>query len=166
MECSCSKRNSAMKINVRSSNTIKVEVIQLIVKETQLPKIYIIHTLYSKENPIPTPPCLIHNPLNTPHSPQVSNSSFNFCQGPHCMQQTRFCCEILLIMLSHHQNNTFSLEQPCDVARSHPFWPPKKNSSAPPVHIVPFNAVFPLFIYIFVGWNALTKARRGKKRRI
>ena len=80
------------------------------------------------------------------------------------MQQTRFCGEISLIMLSHHQNNTFSLEQPCDPARSRPIGFQKKNLSAPPGQIVPFNAVFPLFIYIFVGWDALAKARRGKEK--
>ena len=50
---------------------------QLIVKEAQVPKICIIQTLYPKENMPTTPPYLIHNPHNTPNSPQVSNSSFN-----------------------------------------------------------------------------------------
>ena len=62
------------------------------------------------------------------------------------------------------QNNIFSLEQPCDAARSRPFDLQKKNSSAPPGQNVSFNAVNSAFIYLFVGWDALAKARRGKEK--
>ena len=31
---------------------------------------------------------------------------------------------------------------------------------------MPFNEVFPLFINIFVGWDALAKARRGKEKKL
>ena len=154
-----------LKINVRSSKTVKVEVIKLIVKETQLPKICIIHTLYSKENLILTPPCLIHNPLNTPHSPQVSMSSFNFCQGPHCMQQTRLCGEILLVMLSHHQNNALSLEQPYDRARSHPFWPPKKKIVSTPWTNCAFQCGFSAFNLYFCGVGCLSQGKEGQKEK-
>ena len=131
---------------------IKVEVIQLIVKEIQLPKICIIHTLHYKENPILTPHCLIHNPLNTPHSPQVSNSSFNFCQGPHCMQQTRFCGKISLVMLSHHPNNAFSLEQPCAA------------SSTPWTNRV-FQCSFSTFYLYFCGVGCLSQGKEGQKEK-
>ena len=75
------------------------------------------------------------------------------------MQQTRFCSEISLVMLSHHQNNALSLKQPCDMARSRPIGLQKKFVSTPGQN-VPFNAV----IYIFVEWDALAKARRGKEK--
>ena len=42
---------------------------------------------------------------------------------------------------------------------------PKKNSSAPPGQITLFSAVFPLLIEIFVGWDALAKAKEGPKRK-
>ena len=60
--------------------------------------------------------------------------------------------------------NAFLLEQPCDPARSRPIGLPKKNSSASPGQMCLFNVVFPLFIYLFVGWDALAKARRGKEK--
>ena len=131
-----------------------------------MPKICISHTLYSKEKPILTPPCLIHNPLNTPHSPQASNSSFNFCQGPHCMQQTRFCSEILLIMLSHHQNNTFSLEQPCDAARSRPFWPPKKIHQHPLDKSCLSMRFFCFFYLYFCGVGCLSQGKEGQREKL
>ena len=80
------------------------------------------------------------------------------------MQQTRFCGEISLIMLSHHQNNTFSLEQPCDVVRSRPIGLQKKIRQHPLDKSCLSMQFFPLFIYIFVGWDALAKARRGKEK--
>ena len=58
----------------------------------------------------------------------------------------------------------FSLEQPYDLVRSRPIGLPKKNLSASPGQIVSFNEVFPLFTYLFVGWDALAKARRGKEK--
>ena len=39
--------------------------------------------------------------------------------------------------------------------------PPKKNSSAAPGQIELFSAVFLLFIEVFVGWDALAKAKEG-----
>ena len=44
--------------------------------------------------------------------------------------------------------------------------PEKKNSSAPPGQITLFSAVFPLLIEIFVGWDALAKAKEGQKRKL
>ena len=60
--------------------------------------------------------------------------------------------------------NLLSLEQPHDLVRSRPIGLPKKNLSASPGQNVSFNVVFPLFTYLFVGWDALAKARRGKEK--
>ena len=48
--------------------------------------------------------------------------------------------------------NAFSLEQPCDPVRSRPIGLQKKNLSAPPGQIMPFNADFPLFnLFLWAG---------------
>ena len=60
--------------------------------------------------------------------------------------------------------NLLFLEQPHDLARSRPIGVLRKNSSAPPGQNMPFNAAFPAFTYLFVGWDALAKARRGKEK--
>ena len=79
------------------------------------------------------------------------------------MQQTRFCGEILLALLSHHQLMHSLWNSPVtrrDLARS----ASKKNLSASPGQNVSFNVVNSAFSYLFVGWDALAKARRGKEK--
>ena len=44
--------------------------------------------------------------------------------------------------------------------------PEKKNSSAPPGQITLYSAVFPLLIEIFVGWDALAKAKEGQRENL
>ena len=60
--------------------------------------------------------------------------------------------------------NAFLLEQPCDLARSRPISLSKKICQHPLDKMCLFNAVFPLFIYLFVRWDALAKARRAKRK--
>ena len=43
--------------------------------------------------------------------------------------------------------------------------PEKKKSSAPPGQITLFSVVFPLLIEVFVGWDALAKAKEEQKRK-
>ena len=50
--------------------------------------------------------------------------------------------------------NVLSLEQPYDPARSRPIGLPKKNLSPPPGQIMPFNAVFFPFSFIFL-WGGM-----------
>ena len=80
------------------------------------------------------------------------------------MQQTRFCGKISLIMLSHPKIIYFLWNSPVmrrDLAR---LTFRKKNLSEPSGQNVSFNAVNSAFIYLFVGWDALVKARRGKEK--
>ena len=127
-----------------------------------MPKICIIQTLYPKESMPTTPPYLIHNPHNTP---QISNSSFNHnkvciaCNRPGFAARSRYSCCLTTKIMHFLWNNPVMRR---DLARFG--LRRKKNPSAPRGQIVPLNAVFPLFINIFVGWDALAKARRGKEK--
>ena len=80
------------------------------------------------------------------------------------MQQTRFCGEISLVMLSHHQNNALSLEQPCDTVRSHPFWPPKKICQHP-LDKSCLSMQFFRFLFIFCGVGCLSQGKEGQKEK-
>ena len=128
-----------------------------------MPKICIIQMLYSKKNPIPTPSCLIHNPHNTPHSPQ-------FLILVLILSRTALHAtgQVLWQDLTSHvvstPNNAFSLEQPCDPVRSRPIGLPKKIHQHPLDKMCLSMWLFPLFIHLFVGWDALAKARRGKEK--
>ena len=85
------------------------------------------------------------------------------------MQQTRSCGEISLIMLSHHQNNTFSLEQPCDAGEISPDRPPKKKKfvSTPWTnHAFQCGFFFSLFIYIFCGVGCLSQGKEGQREKL
>ena len=109
----------------------------------------------------------------------------NFSQACHFVHQNMGH----LVRLQVYNCSCFQLNRPGFAARSHLSWCPhhqlmhflwnspvtrrdlaqsasKKNSSAPPGQIVPFNVVFPLYIYIFMGWDALAKARRGKEKNL
>ena len=87
MEHGCRNTKLHLKINVRFSKTVKVEIITSNSKRNRSTKICIIQLLHPKVNTIPTPPCLIHNPHNAPHPLQVSSSSFNFVKG--CIARNR-----------------------------------------------------------------------------
>ena len=128
-----------------------------------MPKICIIQILQQKENPIPAPHCLIHNPHNAyVHHNSLIQVLILSRTALHVTDQ------VLRRDLASHvvstPTNLFSLEQLHDPVRSHPIGLPKKNSSASPGQNVSFNVNNSAFIYLFVGWNALAKARRGKEK--
>ena len=79
------------------------------------------------------------------------------------MHQTRFCGEISLVSLSHHRIYAFDLANPV-MHEISPISPPEKKFVSIPCTFSVFNAVILLFIAIFVGWDALAKARRGKEK--
>ena len=130
-----------LKTNVRFSTPVKVEIVLANSKRNTGAKICILHTLHSQENPITTPPCLIHNPLHTPHSPQVSQSSFFFfffffffflilSRTPlHSIDQVLW--RDLASPVVSPPTNVPSLEQPCDLARSRPIGLQKKIRQHP-----------------------------------
>ena len=131
-----------------------------------MPKICIIQILHQKENPIPTPPPVSFI-THTTHYIHHKSLILVLILSRTALHSTD---QVLQRDLANHaispQNNIFSLEQPCDVARSCPFdlQKKKKNLSSPPEQNVSFNAVNSAFIYLFVGWDGLAKARRGKEK--
>ena len=60
--------------------------------------------------------------------------------------------------------NLFSLEQPCDVARSRPIGP-KKNSSASRGQNVPFDAVISAFYLFICGVGCLGQGKEGQREK-
>ena len=82
------------------------------------------------------------------------------------MQQTRFCGEISLVMLSHHQSNAFSLEQPCDATRSHPFWPLKRKIVSTPWTDRAFQCSFSTFYLYFFGVGCLSQGKKGQREKL
>ena len=142
-----------LKINVRSSKTKSRSYLTNSERNTGAQK-YASFKHCTPKKPNSKTPCLIHNPHNTPHSPQVSNSRFNFCQGPHCMQQTRFCSEISLVILSHHPIMHFYWNSPVTRRDLAPSASPQKNWSSPPGQNVPFNVVISAVYLIFL-WGGM-----------
>ena len=155
-----------LKINVRSSTTVRVEIVLTNSKRNTGAKICLIHILHSQKKPITTPPCLIHNPLHTPHSPQVSQSSFlNSSRTPvHSIDQVLW--QDLASPVVSPPTNVLSLEQPCDPARSRPIGLPKKKFVSTPWTNRAFQCGFlPFFIYIFCGVGCLSQGKEGQREK-
>ena len=147
-----------LKTNARFSTPVKVEIVLANSKRNTGAKICILHTLHSQENPITTPPCLIHNPLHTPHSPQVSQSSFLILSRTPLHSIDQVLRRDLASPVVSPPTNVPSLEQPCDPARSRPIGLQKKFVSTPWTNRA-FQCGFSAFYLYFCGVGCLSQGK-------
>ena len=133
------------------AKTVRVEIILANSKRNTgtKKKICTIHTLYSNENPILRPP--------------VSFITHSSRTPLHATDQVLW--RDLASLVISPPTNAFLLEQPCDLVRSRPIGLPEKKFVSIPWTKCAFQCSFSAFFtYLFVGWDALAKARRGKEK--
>ena len=163
MEHGCSNTKLHLKINVRFSKTVKVENIPSNSKRNRGAKICSIQSLRPKENPIPTPPVsFITHTMHFTHYQSLIPVLILLRAALHATDQ------VLRRDLASHiispLTNLFSLEQPCDLARSHPIGLQKKFVSTPWTNRT-FQCGFSASYIFICGVGCLSQGKEGQREK-